>query len=329
MKKILPIILCITVLFFCAAGCSSADKNEKTTEAAATTAFETTKEYAKTSLTSVKETTTTTTKAADSTTAVSSTAVSTTKPKKTEKKTKTSTTKKAVTKAKKEKSELLICICEYSDIEELFYITIIKPFSPNIKYTIKSPQQKWKINFSAILNDSPYCITISQKPSTSLKNPILSHITFCKYPLETIVCQETLGSEITYGCFNPKNTLELIICGKGYLRLWNVFINEGTLKEHQHRFLRGKQEKEKTFIKAQFFTRKLFLLIVGTKENMFFIFEGYQLIHELNVCYSFENIYDLNIQNLRKFEEDDDITKLQEKIKEKHISVFSFQEGSS
>ena len=215
---------------------------------------------------------------------------------------------------KKEKSELLICICEYSDIEELFYITIIKPFSPNIKYTIKSPQQKWKINFSAILNDSPYCITISQKPSTSLKNPILSHITFCKYPLETIVCQETLGSEITYGCFNPKNTLELIICGKGYLRLWNVFINEGTLKEHQHRFLRGKQEKEKTFIKAQFFTRKLFLLIVGTKENMFFIFEGYQLIHELNVCYSFENIYDLNIQNLRKFEEDDDITKLQEKF---------------
>ena len=96
------------------------------------------------------------------------------------------------------------------------------------------------------------------------------------------------------------------------MRLWNVFINEGTLKEHQQRFLRGKQEKEKTFLKAQFFTRKLFLLIVGTKENMFFIFEGYQLIHELNVCYSFENIYDLNIQNFRKVEEDDDITKYQE-----------------
>ena len=98
------------------------------------------------------------------------------------------------------------------------------------------------------------------------------------------------------------------------MRLWNVFINEGTLKEHQQRFLRGKQEKEKTFIKAQFFTKKLFLLIVGTEENMFFIFEGYQLIHELNVCYSFENIYDLNVQNFRKFEENEDISQFQEKF---------------
>jgi len=110
MKKILPIILCITVLFFCAAGCSSADKNEETTATTATTATETTKKLAQTSQTTVKETTTKTTKAADSTTAVSSTAVSTTKPKKTEKKTKTSTTKKTVTKAKKEKSELFCYI---------------------------------------------------------------------------------------------------------------------------------------------------------------------------------------------------------------------------
>ena len=197
-------------------------------------------------------------------------------------------------------------------MDEFFYITITKPFSPNIKYTIKSTEKKWKINFSAIPPDSAYCLTISQKSSTSIKNPILSRITFCKYPLEKIICQEIVGEEITHGCFNPKNNLELIICGKGYLRLWNVFINEGTLKENQQRFLRGKQEKERNFIKAQFFTKKLFLLIVGTKENMFFIFEGYQLIHELNVCYSFENIYDLNVQNFRKIEEDEDITKFQE-----------------
>ena len=177
---------------------------------------------------------------------------------------------------------------------------------------MKSSEKKWKINFSSIQKESHYCIAISQKPSTSLKNPIFSRITFCKYPLETIIAEETVGEEILYGCFNPKNTLELIICGKGYLRLWNVFINEGSLKENQQRFLRGKQEKEKTFIKAQFFSRKLFLLIVATKENMFFIFEGYQLIHELNVYYSFENIYDLNIQNLRKTEDDDDISKFQE-----------------
>ena len=47
---------------------------------------------------------------------------------------------------------------------------------------------------------------------------------------------------------------------------------------------------------------------------MFFIFEGYQLIHELNVCYSFENIYDLNVQNFRKFEENEDISQFQEKF---------------
>ena len=67
--------------------------------------------------------------------------------------------------------------------------------------------------------------------------------------------------------------------------MWNVFINEGILKEHQQRFLRGKQEKEKTFIKAQFFERKPFLLIVG------------------------------NIQNLRNNDEDDEeIMKIKEKI---------------
>ena len=214
----------------------------------------------------------------------------------------------------KEKAEPLICIAEFAEKEDLFYITIIKPFNPNIQYTIKSTEKKWKIKFSTILNDSPYCVTISQKKSTSLKTPILSKITFCKYPLETIVSQEVVPEEIIYCCYNPKNTIELIICGKGYLRMWDVFINEGAIKEHQQRFLRGKQEKEKTFIKAQFFMKKQFLLIAGTKENMFFIFEGYQLIHELNVCYSFENIYDLNIQNFRKIEEDDDVTKFQEKF---------------
>ena len=145
----------------------------------------------------------------------------------------------------------------------------------NIQYTIKSTEKKWKIKFSTILNDSPYCVTISQKQSNSIKTPILSCITYCKFPFETIVSQEVVGEEITYCCYNPKNTIELIICGKGYLRLWDVFINEGAIKERQQRFLRGKQEKERTFIKAQFFAKKQFLLIAGTKENMFFIFDGF------------------------------------------------------
>ena len=214
----------------------------------------------------------------------------------------------------KYKIEPLICIAEFSEKEDLFYITIVKPFMNNTQYTIKSTEKKWKIKFSTIMNDSPYCVTISQKQSNSIKTPILSCITFCKYPFETIVSQESIGEEVTYCCYNPKNTIELIICGKGYLRLWDVFINEGAIKERQQRFLRGKQEKEKTFIKAQFFTKKQFLLIAGTKENMFFIFEGFQLIHELNVCYSYENIYDLNVQNYNKQEESDDISVLKENL---------------
>ena len=118
-----------------------------------------------------------------------------------------------------------------------------------------------------------------------------------------------------YCCYNPKNTIELVLCGKSYLRLWNIFVNEGILKEHQQRFLRSKQEKEKTFIKAQFFDKKPFLLIVGTLENVFFIIDNFQLIHELNVNYSIDNIYDLNIQNIRDDNEgDEEVIKIKEKI---------------
>ena len=141
-----------------------------------------------------------------------------------------------------------------------------------------------------------------------------SRISFMKYSLEDFICQETISEDLIYCCYNPKNTIELVLCGKGYLRLWNVFINEGSLKEHQQRFLRGKQEKEKTFIKAQFFDKKPFLLIVGTWENIFYIINSFQVIHELNVCYSLENIFDLNVQNFYNNEDIDDIQKLKENI---------------
>ena len=44
--------------------------------------------------------------------------------------------------------DILICIGEYSNKEELFYITVIKPGS-NIQYTIKSNEQKWKVNYQS------------------------------------------------------------------------------------------------------------------------------------------------------------------------------------
>ena len=210
----------------------------------------------------------------------------------------------------------LISLGEYSDIENYFYLTFIKPSNPNIQYSVKSTEKFYIVNYCSILNNTHYCVSLSQKKfsNKTASNNISSRISFSKFSSESFICQETIPEELTYCCYNPKNTIELIVCGKGYLRLWNVFINEGALKEHQQRFLRGKKEKEHNFIKAQFFEKKSFLLIVGTKENMFYIIDSFQVIHEINMFYSFENIYDLNIQNLLHVEEDNDIGNLKENI---------------
>ena len=185
----------------------------------------------------------------------------------------------------------------------------------NYQYTIKSDEQNYIVNFTTILNNSQYCVALSKSINTKKKSIYSSKISFMKYKTESFISQETISEDLIYCCYNPKNTIELVLCGKGYLRLWNIFVNEGILKEHQQRFLRGKQEKEKTFIKAQFFEKKPFLLIVGTLENTFFIIDNFQLIHELNVNYSIDNIYDLNLQNIRNDNEDDEeAIKIKEKI---------------
>ena len=213
-----------------------------------------------------------------------------------------------------ELKDKVICIGEYSHIEDLFYLTTLKPFvqgkngNSNNNYTInceikdtymvKSTEKFWKINFCTILNNTNYCVVLSQKKCLIKNvNTIYSRISFIKYSSEKFISQENVPEQLIYCAYNPKNTIELVLCGVGYLRLWNVFINEGNLKEHQQRFLNSKQEKEHKFIKAQFFNKKSFLLIVGTTENIFYIFDSFQLIHELNTCYSLENLFDLNIQN--------------------------------
>ena len=224
-----------------------------------------------------------------------------------------------------ELKEKIICIGEYSKTEECFYVTTIKPFLNNNKnnnnyFCVKSTEKFWTINFCTILNNTNYCVALSQKKSNSKKTPILSRISFIKYSTEVFISQETIPEELIYCCYNPKNTIELVLCGKGYLRLWNVFINEGTLKEHQQRFLNSKQEKEQNFIKAQFFDKKPFLLIVGTTENIFYIIDSFQIIHEINTCYSFENIYDLNVQNLQNLEENEEIGNLEENVDSLNIN---------
>ena len=80
----------------------------------------------------------------------------------------------------------------------------------------------------------------------------LTKILFWKFTTEKFISEVVLNQLIYDVSYNPKNCLELILCGKGFLRLWNVFINDGSLKEHPQRFLKGKQEKEKSFIKSVF-----------------------------------------------------------------------------
>ena len=218
-----------------------------------------------------------------------------------------------------ERSELkdkIICLGEYSDNEECFYLTFIKPLNPGQQYHVKSTEKFYLINFCSVLNNTNYCISLAQKKISNKAGTtsFSTKISFTRYYSENFVCQETIPEELTYCCYNPKNTIELIICGKGYLRLWNIFINEGALKEHQQRFISGKREKEHNFIKAQFFDKKSFLLIVGTKENMFYIIDSFTVIHEINMYYSYENIYDLNIQNILQFQESYDIGDLKETI---------------
>ena len=218
-----------------------------------------------------------------------------------------------------ERSELkdkIICLGEYSDNEECFYLTFIKPLNPGQQYHVKSTEKFYLINFCSVLNNTNYCISLAQKKISNKAGTtsFSTKISFTRYYSENFVCQETIPEELTYCCYNPKNTIELISCGKGYLRLWNIFINEGALKEHQQRFISGKREKEHNFIKAQFFDKKSFLLIVGTKENMFYIIDSFTVIHEINMYYSYENIYDLNIQNILQFQESYDIGDLKETI---------------
>jgi hypothetical protein len=132
----------------------------------------------------------------------------------------------------------------------------------------------------------------------------LTKIMFWKYTHERFISEVVLNQHIYSVSYNPKNCLELILCGKGYLRLWNVFINDGSIKEHPQRFLKGKQEKEKSFIKAVFLENKSFMFIVITLENNLYVIEGFKMIFNLSVRFELE-IYDLNIDKILVNSEED------------------------
>jgi len=129
---------------------------------------------------------------------------------------------------------------------------------------------------------------------------------FWKYSQELFISESILDEEIYDCCYNPRNSHELILCGKGYMRLWNVFINQGSLKEHPQRYLKNKQEKEHTFIKAEFFENKSFMFAVGTLENVIFIIEGFNVLCEINSSYKKENIIELNVLGIKNLTEDEE-----------------------
>jgi len=67
--------------------------------------------------------------------------------------------------------DILICLGEYSEKEERFYLTVIKPYNPNVQYTFRSSERFWKINYTTVLNNTGYCVAISQKEVNSKKSP--------------------------------------------------------------------------------------------------------------------------------------------------------------
>ncbi len=139
---------------------------------------------------------------------------------------------------------------------------------------------------------------------TNANNGAQTKFSFWKYSQELFISEAILDEEI-YDCtYNPKNSHELILCGRGYMRLWNVFINQGILKEHPQRYLKNKQEKEHTFIKAEFFENKSFMFVVGTLENIIFIIEGFSVLCEIDSSYKKENILDLNVFGINNLTEE-------------------------
>ncbi|MCQ2816216.1 MAG: hypothetical protein MJ252_03010 [archaeon] len=225
-----------------------------------------------------------------------------------------STLTASLSSAERERMEYLVCLGEYDNQNNYFYTTIISPENPSNCHSIKSKEPGYKINFTTILNNTPYCVAISKKESSNkVNNAVQSKLSFIKYTSETFISQENINADLNSCCYNPKNTLELILCGKGYARLWDIFINQGVLKEHQQRFLNGKIEKENNFIKAQFFEKKPCLFILGTDNYKFFVIDGFQIIHELNSYYQNVNIYELNtIIGAEENEEDSDMKKIEE-----------------
>ena len=197
----------------------------------------------------------------------------------------------------------LICIGEFNENTKMSQISVISVNKPKTQYTLTKTQSgwfEWEILKAIILKNSANIISIAKKSGTSS-----CKISIWKYNKEKFISEVMIDENITYISYNPRNPFELIFSGKGYIRLWNFFSNEGLLKEHPQRFLKGKDEKEHNFIKSQFYDNKPFMFIAATDESQFFIKINFQVLYKFNVIYNPNDICDLDIASISQISRDD------------------------
>jgi hypothetical protein len=200
----------------------------------------------------------------------------------------------------KSKDEPLVCIGEYNEETKKNQISIYSLTNSKLNYTLVKDDPswlKWKITSAIILKNSSNVVALSHKEGAGES---VCKLSFWKYTQEKFISEVTINETINDMTFNPENFLELLLCGKGYLRKWNLFINEGTLKEHPQRFLKGKQEKEHNFIRTQFFENKSFKFLVGSQEGIFYIIDNFQIIHTFDIHFHEAMVREFNISKMQE-----------------------------
>lgn len=208
---------------------------------------------------------------------------------------------------------------------------------------------------SSMLNYSSYCISLSRKfnllkhsdnkQSNSNQHKLksnsnnievggyqqnndISYLGLWKYNKYKFISETKLNDTIHCIANNPNNSSEIILCGKGYLRLWNIFINEGSLKEHPQKFLNSKKEGDLSFIKVEFFnyssnksySQKSTMFIAGTLENRFFIIKGFKVTYELEMNVDPYDCIDMCINLIPSENKDIKIYSNFKETKDKNIS---------
>lgn len=199
--------------------------------------------------------------------------------------------------------------------QNLSQISIIDILSGN-QTTLKNEEIYLdnKIHKCLMMGSTNYLLALTKNLSNNVNKDTYKNITklsLWKYTQNAFISEVKIEETIYNYTYNPYNNLEIIICGLGYLRLWNIFINDGKLKEHPEKFLNSKIENEYSFIKVEFFTfnsdiaHRSFMFIAATLENKFLIIKGFSIISEIDVNVDIYNTVNMNL-NISSTKKDED-----------------------